>query len=470
MTTKPPTILVVDDERNTREGLQRALQDRYDVLLAEDSQKATQTLESTPIDVMLTDLRMPGVDGMGLLRRAMSLTNPPVCIMMTAYGSIENAVQAMQAGAYHYLTKPVNLDELELVIQRALNSRRIESENINLREQIERKFGLENIIGESPAMRQVFETVQQVAPSRVTVLIAGETGTGKELIAKAIHNLSPRKNGAFIAVHAAALPSTLLESELFGHEKGAFTGAVERRIGRFELADGGTLFLDEIGELEPAMQVKLLRVLEERAFERVGGSKTLHVDVRLVAATNRNLKKLVSEGKFRDDLFYRLSVVTVDLPPLRDRRDDIPLLVKAFLDEFGRENNKQVRELTTDALNILRAYDWPGNVRELRNAIEQMVVLARAERLTVRDVPAAIRAGADLSKINVVRAGMTVVDAERQLIAQALTEADGNRTKAAQKLGISRRTLHRKLKKYGLENLQDEATIGEQEQTPWRDP
>src|SRR5579859_5044268 len=253
MTTKPATILIVDDERNTREGLQRALQDRYNVLLAEDSQKAIQTLESTPVDVMLTDLRMPGVDGMGLLRRAMSLTNPPVSIMMTAYGSIENAVQAMQAGAYHYVTKPVNLDELELVIQRALHSRRIESENVNLREQIEHKFGLENIIGESPAMRQVFEVVQQVAPSRVTVLITGETGTGKELIAKAIHNLSPRKNGAFVAVHAAALPSSLLESELFGHEKGAFTGAVERRIGRFEMADGGTLFLDEIGELEPLM-------------------------------------------------------------------------------------------------------------------------------------------------------------------------------------------------------------------------
>jgi two-component system, NtrC family, response regulator AtoC len=470
MTTKRPTILIVDDERNTREGLQRALQDRYDVLLAEDSQKAMQTLESTAVDVMLTDLRMPGVDGMGLLRRAMSLTNPPVSIMMTAYGSIENAVQAMQAGAYHYVTKPVNLDELELIIQRALNSRRIESENVNLREQIEHKFGLENIIGESPAMREVFETVQQVAPSRVTVLIAGETGTGKELIAKAIHNLSPRKNGAFVAVHAAALPSSLLESELFGHEKGAFTGAVERRIGRFELADGGTLFLDEIGELEPAMQVKLLRVLEERAFERVGGSKTLQVDVRLVAATNRNLKKLVSEGKFRDDLFYRLSVVTVDLPPLRERRDDVPLLVKAFLDEFGRENNKQVREVTPEALNMLLAYDWPGNVRELRNAIEQMVVLARAERLTARDVPAAIRAAADLSKINVVRVGMTVVDAERQLIVQALKEADGNRTKAAQKIGISRRTLHRKLRKYGLENLQGEAEIGEQERTIWRDP
>jgi DNA-binding NtrC family response regulator len=453
MTTKQPTILIVDDERNTREGLQRALQDRYNVLLAEDSQKAVQTLESAPVDVMLTDLRMPGVDGMGLLRRAMSLSNPPVCIMMTAYGSIENAVQAMQAGAYHYVTKPVNLDELELVIQRALHSRRIETENVNLHEQIERKYGLENLIGESSTMRQLFETVQQVAPSRATVLITGETGTGKELIAKAIHNLSPRKNGPFIAVHAAALPSTLLESELFGHEKGAFTGAMERRTGRFELADGGTLFLDEVSELEPPIQVKLLRVLEERAFERVGGSKTLQVDVRLVAATNKDLKKLVTEGKFRDDLFYRLSVVAVDLPPLRERRDDIPLLVKAFLDEFSRENNKQVRELTPEALNVLLAYDWPGNVRELRNAIEQMVVLARAERLTVRDLPAAIRGSADLTKINVVRAGMTVEEAERQLIVQALKETEGNRTKAAQKIGISRRTLHRKLKEFGIENL-----------------
>ena len=395
MTARQPTILIVDDERNTREGLQRALCDRYDVLLAEDSQKALQTLESTPVDVMLTDLRMPGVDGLGLLRRAMSLTNPPVCIMMTAYGSIENAVQAMQAGAYHYVTKPVNLDELELVIQRALNSRRVEAENINLREQIDRKYGLENIIGQSPPMRQVFETVQQVAPSRATVLVTGATGTGKELIAKAIHNLSPRKNGPFIAVHAAALPTSLLESELFGHEKGAFTGAVERRIGRFELADGGTLFLDEVGELEPPMQVKLLRVLEERAFERVGGAKTLQVDVRLVAATNRDLKKLVSEGKFRDDLFYRLSVVAVDLPPLRDRREDVPLLVKAFLDEFSRENGKQVRELTAEALNVLLAYDWPGIVRELRNAVEQMVVLARSPDRARRARPHPRRSGPD---------------------------------------------------------------------------
>jgi two-component system response regulator AtoC len=448
-----PTILIVDDERNTREGLERALRDRYEVLLAEDATKAIQTLESTPVDVLLTDLKMPGVDGMGLLRRALSLTHPPVCIVMTAYGSIDNAVQAMQAGAYHYITKPVNLDELELVLQRALSSRRIEVENVNLREQLDKKFGMENIVGQSLAMGQVFEIVQQVAPTRATVMIAGETGTGKELIAHAIHNLSPRKNGPFVAVHAAALSPTLLESELFGHEKGAFTGAVERRIGRFELADGGTLLLDEVSEIDPAMQVKLLRVLEERAFERVGGAKTLNVDVRLIAATNKDLKKLVSEGKFRDDLFYRLSVVTIALPPLRERRDDIPLLVNAFLQQSARENNKGVREITQEAVNVLMAYDWPGNVRELRNTIEQMVVLARAERLTLRDVPAAIRGGADLTKISVVRTGMTVEEAERQLIIQALKEMRGNRTRAAEKIGMSRRTLHRKLKKYGLEDL-----------------
>jgi DNA-binding NtrC family response regulator len=451
--SKKPTVLIVDDERSTREGLDRALQNRYVVVLAEDGQKAVQLLESQPIDVLVTDLKMPGIDGMALLRRATSLPAPPVCIMMTAYGSIENAVEAMQAGAYHYLTKPnINLDELELVIQRGLDGRRIESENVSLRAQLDKKFGLENIIGASPAMQQMFEVVQQVAPTRATALIRGETGTGKELIAHAIHNLSPRKNGPFIAVHAAALTSTLLESELFGHEKGAFTGAVERRIGRFELADGGTLFLDEVGEIEPAMQVKILRVLEERAFERVGGQKTISVDLRLIAATNKDLKKLVNEGKFRDDLFYRLSVVSVSLPPLRERREDIPLLANAFLGQCSRDNSKPVREMTPEALNVLMAYDWPGNVRELRNTIEQMVVLARAERLTLRDVPAAIRGGADLTKISAVRTGMTVEEAERQLIVQALKETGGNRTRAAEKIGISRRTLHRKLKKYELEN------------------
>ncbi len=450
-----PTILIVDDERLQRDGLQRALEDRYDVLVADEVSKATGILETQPVDVLLTDLRMPGDDGLKLLRRAGSLSNPPVSIMMTAYGSIENAVEAMKAGAYHYVTKPVNLDELELVISRALKSRQIEAENANLHEQLDRKFGLENLIGQSPAMLQMFDIIRQVAPTRASVLITGETGTGKELVAHAVHNLSPRKAGPFIAVHAAALPTTLLESELFGHEKGAFTGAVERRAGRFEMADGGTIFLDEVGELEPAMQVKLLRVLEERKFERVGGNKTIEVDVRLVAATNRDLKKMVAEGKFRDDLFYRLSVVTVNLPPVRERRDDVPLLVTAFNRQYSEENNVPVREITQEAMNLLMAYDWPGNVRELRNAVEQMVVLARGDRLTVRDIPVAIRTGADLTKISVVRPGvtMTVEEAERQLIAQALKETGGNRTKAADKIGMSRRTLHRKLKQYRLENL-----------------
>jgi len=450
-----PTILIVDDDRPQREGLQRALADRYEVLTADEAAKGYALLEARPVDVLLTDLKMPGDDGMKLLRRASSLSNPPVSIMMTAYGSIENAVEAMKAGAYHYITKPVNLDELELVIERALKSRRIEAENVNLHEQLNRKFGLDNIVGQSPPMLQIFDIVQQVAPTRATVLITGETGTGKELIAHAIHNLSPRKNGPFIAVHAAALSPTLLESELFGHEKGAFTGAVERRIGRFELADGGTLFLDEVGEIDLAMQVKILRVLEERAFERVGGSKTISVDVRLIAASNKDLKKLVKEGKFRDDLFYRLSVVGVNLSPLRDRRDDIPLLISTFVRQCSADNGKPVREITQEAVNVLMACDWPGNVRELRNTIEQMVVLARGERLTLRDVPATIRTGADLTKISVVRPGvtMTVEEAERQLIVQALKECDGNRTRAADRIGMSRRTLHRKLKRYGLQDL-----------------
>jgi DNA-binding NtrC family response regulator len=449
-----PTVLVVDDERGTREGLERALRERYEVRVAEDGEKALTFLEAEPVAVLITDLKMPGMDGLTLLKRAVALQRPPLCIVMTAYGSIENAVEAMQAGAHHYLTKPnINLDELELVIQRGLGTRQIEVENTSLRQQLDQKFGLENIVGESPVMNAMFDVIRQVAPTRATTLITGETGTGKELVAHAIHNLSPRRKNAFIAVHAAALPSGLLESELFGHEKGAFTGAVERRVGRFELADGGTIFLDEVGELEPQMQVKLLRVLEERAFERVGGQKTLQVDVRLVAATNKNLRKMVTEGKFRDDLFYRLSVVTIALPPLRERREDIPVLVSAFLRQCSEENGKRVTELTSESMAALMAYDWPGNVRELRNTVEQMVVLAHNERLTMRDIPAGVRCGTDLTKGLVVRSGMTVDEAEKQLIMQALKETGSNRTKAAKRIGISRRTMHRKLKQYDLRDL-----------------
>jgi Nif-specific regulatory protein len=328
-------------------------------------------------------------------------------------------------------------------------------ENVVLRQRLQDRYHLENLVGNSGPMREVYGLVLQVAPSNATVVVRGESGTGKELVASAVHYNSPRAGKPFVKVNCAALPEALLESELFGYERGAFTGAVERRTGRFELADGGTLFLDEVGEIEPAMQVKILRVLEERAFERLGGQKTVQADVRLIAATNKDLRQQVAAGKFRDDLFYRLSVVTIHLPPLRERREDIPLLVNAFLGQCSRENNKDVTELSPEAVNTLMTYDWPGNVRELRNTIEQMVVLARNPKLSVRDIPAAVRGGADLSKVPVVRPGvtMTVEEAERQLIRQALQETAGNRTAAAAKIGISRRTLHRKLKQFHLEDL-----------------
>ena len=324
-----PTLLIVDDEKTTREGLRAALEGRYDVYLAEDAQAAMNLLESENFDVLLTDFRLPNEDGLKLIARAKSLPKPPVCILMTAYGSEELAVDAMKRGADDYIAKGrLQIDELEMRIARALKQQNLEVENVSLRQQLDSKFGLENIIGESPAMKEIFEIVQQVAPTRATVLIGGESGTGKELIAKALHQLSPRAKQPFVTVHCAALAPTLLESELFGHEKGAFTGAHERRIGRFEQAQGGTLFLDEIGEIDATIQVKLLRFLGERTFERVGSNKTLTADVRLVAATNKNLEELVKAGKFREDLFFRLRVVEIELPPLRERTGDIPLLAQ----------------------------------------------------------------------------------------------------------------------------------------------
>jgi DNA-binding NtrC family response regulator len=359
----------------------------------------------------------------------------------------------MRHGATDFLTKPVNLEQLELVLQRALRSHRAETENLQLREQLDSKFGMENIIGTSPEMQQVFDTVRQVAASRATVLIQGESGTGKELIAKAIHRLSSRKNGAFVPVHCAALSSTLLESELFGHEKGAFTGAAERRKGRFELADGGSLFLDEIGEVDASVQVKILRALEERRFERVGGQESIDVDTRLIAATNRDLKKMVAEGTFREDLYYRLYVVVIQLPALRERRSDIPLLLKHYLDVFNQENGRAIEGFSPDALDLLMAYRWPGNVRELRNVVEQMVVLSRSQRIGVRDLPVHLReAGASGGTLQVP--GGTLEELEKRALLQALKESGGNRTHAAEKLGISRRTLHRKIAEYGFTEVE----------------
>ena len=445
-----PTILIVDDERHTREGLARALRGDYAVAEAENGQRALEWLETHAADVILTDLRMPHMDGLQLLARLLGREPKPIVIMLTAYGNVETAVEAMKRGAYDFLAKPVNLDRLELLLTRALAERQLGVENQRLLAQLDSKYGFTNIIGTSPAMQAVFDTIRHVAPTKATVLIQGESGTGKELVARALHQASPRREGPFVPVHCAALAPTLLESELFGHEKGAFTGAVERRRGRFEMADGGTLFLDEIGEIEPSLQVKILRVLEERAFERVGGSETVTVNVRLVAATNKDLRQLVADGKFREDLLYRLFVVNLTLPPLRERDGDIVLLTQHYLKTLAAENGKSVPTLTAEAMDALTAYSWPGNVRELRNVIERMVVLNSTGKLTLDDVPATVRQGAHDSGRDATRAGRVLRDAERQLIEDALRQHRGNRTKAAQHLGISRRTLHRKLNEFGL--------------------
>jgi len=452
-----PTLLIVDDEKPTRDGLRAALEERYDVYVAEDAKAAMDLLERDNFDVLLTDFRLPGEDGMKLIARAKSLARPPICILMTAYGSEELAVDAMKRGADDYIAKGrLQIDELEMRIARALRQQNLESENVSLRQQLDSKFGLENIIGKSPALQEIFEIVRQVAPSRATVLLTGESGTGKELIAKAIHQLSPRAKQPFVAVHCAALAPTLLESELFGHEKGAFTGAHERRIGRFEQAQGGTLFLDEIGEIDATLQVKLLRFLGERTFERVGSNKTLAADARLIAATNKNLEELVKAGTFREDLFFRLHVVEIHLPPLRERAGDIPLLAQSFLREFARENGKLVNDFTADALEWLMNYPWPGNVRELRTAIEHAVVFCRGEKISARDLPPSARSGGTgrLSETPLSqRNDLTVQEAEKQLIIHALKETGGNRTLAAKKIGMSRRTFHRKLHTYHLEEF-----------------
>lgn len=451
-----PTLLIVDDEKHTREGLRASLEDAFDVYIAADIAGALGVLERESVDLVLTDLRLGGEDGMQLIDKVLASSHPPVVVMMTAYGSVDAAVEAMRRGAYDFVTKPVNIDRLEMLLHRALRSRNVEKEVVELKKQVEKRYGLERLIGESAVMQEVYDTIKQVAPTRATVLIQGESGTGKELVAQALHALSERPKPKFLAVHCAALSAQLLESELFGHEKGAFTGAMERRIGRFEQAHGGTLFLDEIGEIDHTTQVKLLRVLgEERSFERVGGSTSIKVDVRLVAATNRDLAKMVSEGKFREDLYFRLSVVPITLPPLRARKEDLPLLVQSFLKTLSSENGKPFRELSAEAMQAVLRHDWPGNVRELRTAMEHGVVMANGPKITLRDLPAALRSNGN--GVAVVSAGpapraqppgeegLNLHATEELLIDRALAESHGNVTQAAKRLGMSRRTLHRRL-------------------------
>lgn len=445
-----PTLLLVDDEKNTREGLSRALRRNYRVILAESAMTALEILKEETPDAVLTDLKMPGMDGMTLVRRILAKDPKPVCILLTAYGDVETAVEAMKAGAYDFLTKPVNLERLEVLLRRAIHSQKLEASNQRLQKELNTRYGLEQIIGQSANMEAVFDTIRQVAPSKATVLIQGESGTGKELVAHALHRLSPRAENPFVAVHCAALSDSLLESELFGHEKGSFTGANEMRKGRFELADGGTLFLDEIGEIEPATQIKLLRVLEERNFERVGGMNRIEVDTRLLAATNKDLWRMVEEGTFREDLFFRLNVVQITLPPLRDRRQDLPLLLKHFLNQFCEENGKELEGFTPEALEALSRYSWPGNIRELRNVVERMVVLSRGDKLTLRDVPTEVKEDGAAKPTGALRNATSMQQAEKQMIKQALVDQKGNRTRAAEQLGISRRTLHRKLHEFDL--------------------
>lgn len=451
------TLLIVDDEKPSREGLRAALQNQYDVFVADDARSAIELLESEKFDVLLSDLRLPGEDGLKLIQRAKALPHPPVCILMTAYGSEELAVQAMKQGADDYISKGnLQLDELEMRIARLLKSCGLEAENVQLHRQLDERYGLRTLVGESPPMKEVIEVIKQLAPSRATVLLQGESGTGKELVARAIHQLSPRQKGPFIAVHCASLSPGLLESELFGHEKGAFTGAFERRQGRFELANGGTLFLDEIAEIDPVIQVKILRVLETRNFERVGGTKTIETDARVITAANRDLKKLTVEGKFREDLFFRLNVITLHLPSLRERREDIPLLAAHFLKEFNRETGKQIGDFSPDVMRILTHHPWPGNIRELRNIINRMVVLCRGERLTPRDLPPEIRGNVPVADAPGAESPtLNLAETEKRLIQRALQQTAGNISRAAQLLGISRRTLHRKLSE------QDGATASE---------
>lgn len=446
----PINVLIVDDERHTREGLMLALEEAYEVFVASDAEAAFRLMETEPFEVILTDLRMTGKSGMKVIERAMTLPNRPIVIMMTAYGNVETAVEAMKRGAFDFLTKPLNIEKLELLIRRGLKTRATEKEVEQLHERLDRKFSFEGIIGNSPGLASVIEKVRLVAPTRSTVLVEGETGTGKELVAQAIHQNSERSRRPFVAVHCAALASNLLESELFGHERGAFTGATERRVGRFEAADGGTLFLDEIGEIDAGTQVKLLRFLETRSFERLGSVKPVKVDVRLVAATNRDLEAMVKAGDFREDLLYRLNVVRLVMPPLRERREDIALLLRHYIGVMAEENGVPPIEVDAEAMRFLEGYKWPGNIRELRNFAENAVVLQRGGRLTVYDLDARYLGHEPLGSEGAdVRASpLSVEENEKRLVRNALLQTGGNRTLAAEMLGISRRTLHRKLKQW----------------------
>lgn len=454
------TLLIVDDEKATRDGLRMALEESFDCYVAADLKQAKQVLSSEDVDLLLTDLRLGADSGMEVLDAALALPHPPVALMMTAYGSVDTAVEAMRRGAWHFVTKPLNLDEVELLLKRAVRNRTLEKENVKLVAENETlkeskataSHGLNRLIGRSALMAKVAAKIEQIASTRATVLIEGESGTGKEVVAHALHDLSGRPGEKFVGVNCAALSSQLLESELFGHEKGAFTGASQRRVGRFEQAHGGTLFLDEIGEIDAQTQVKLLRALSERTIERVGSNTPIKVDVRIIAATNRSLAGMVEEGTFREDLYFRLNVLGIVMPPLRARREDIVLLANSFLSEFAQENGRPEKPLTEAAMNCLLSYGWPGNVRELRTAIEHAVVMSNQSELDIQHLPDFVSGLGHHFESSSVKNTLAPEEEfnlhalEQQAVQGALRVTDGNRTKAAELLGISRRTLQRKLR------------------------
>ncbi len=449
-------LLVVDDEKNIRDGLAASLRmDNYEVETAADGNEGWKRFEKGDIDLVITDLKMPGLSGEELLKRIGTESPGIPVIVLTGHGTVENAVEAMRNGAYDFLTKPLNLDRLSLLVKRALQNRELVLKHKRLEEELERNKLFKTMIGTSSSMVKVFDTISRVAPTKASVLITGESGVGKELVANAIHEMSPRKTKSFIKVHCAALAASLLESELFGHEKGAFTGASARKRGRFELANEGTLFLDEIGEIDQNIQIKLLRVLQEKKFERVGGEESLEVDVRLVAATNKNLKEEIEKGNFREDLYYRLNVVNIEVPPLRDRKDDIPLFITSFIKEFSSENGKNIEHIDEKCRAALYAYNWPGNVRELRNCIESAVVMCKGNTITLNDLPPTLRSNSDEGWIK-IHVGTSLAESEKIIIMDTLSAQKGNKSKTAEILNIGRKTLHRKLSEYNVAGTDDD--------------
>jgi DNA-binding NtrC family response regulator len=444
-------LLVVDDEKNIREGLAASLEmDGYEVVTAVDGDAGFKRFGKGDIDLVITDLKMPGLSGEELLRHITAESPGIPVIVLTGHGTVESAVEAMRRGAWDFLTKPVNLDHLSQLVKRALQNRELALKHRELEAELEQKKQFETIVGTSAPMRRVFDTISRVAPAKASILITGESGVGKELVADAIHGLSPRKEKPLIKVHCAALAESVLESELFGHEKGSFTGAVSRRRGRFELAHEGTLFLDEIGEIDQNIQIKLLRVLQEKKFERLGGEETLEVDVRIVAATNKDLEAEIKKGNFREDLYFRLNVVNIHVPPLRERKDDIPLLIAVFLKEFAGENGKTIEGVSEKARAALYAYDWPGHVRDLRTCMESAVVMTPGPFIGVEDLPPTLRQRNDEGWIR-IPLGSTLEEAEKLIIRDTLSAQRGNKSKTAEVLDIGRKTLHRKLAEYGSE-------------------